>query len=154
MKRRYACEGPKLNVAFAVGANGKQLAEEFLNERSDEDKAKLYALFKRLADRGSIMNNEKFKKLEGRIWEFKSHQCRMFCGFVDQRTVLLTHGCIKKKDKADPAEISRAKRILDEDAERVLTAEHEAQKAVSRVSIVRREIKAPPKTRAAEEDGE
>lgn len=73
------------------------------------------ALFKRLGDTGRIDHREKFKKLDGELWEFKSHQIRMPCAFRHPRLVVVTHGFIKKTGRIPPAEIARAERILNED---------------------------------------
>jgi hypothetical protein len=118
MARRYACEGTKLNVVFAQAANDKYPAEEFLESLDRLDQARMYALFNQLANKGVIQNVQHFKKLQGSIWEFKRSQIRMFCGFGDDQTVVLTSGYFKKQNKIDPEEISRAIRILREDAER------------------------------------
>lgn len=55
--------GPKFTVVWAVNASGEMPARDFFLSQSDGDRAKLLALFKRLADFGLINDREKFKKL-------------------------------------------------------------------------------------------
>jgi phage-related protein len=77
------------------------------------DKAKLGALFQRMADSGRIHNVQKFKKVEGMVFEFKSFQIRIGC-FQERREWFLTHGFMKKQDKWPRRELERAQTIRDE----------------------------------------
>lgn len=103
------------SIHLAVQRDGTSLADDFIQGLSDSDRIKLLALLKRAADMGpmNIHDGEKFKKLEGTIFEFKVFQIRMPC-FYDGRKIILTHGFKKKKDKTPPAEIQRAARIQKE----------------------------------------
>lgn len=106
------------SVVWAIDASGKAPALEFFLRLPDKDAAKIEALFRLLAESGSIKNVEKFKKLgdgKGRaIWEFKSFQIRFLGGFVRGRRFLVAHGVRKKKDKHKPDDVHRAARILNE----------------------------------------
>jgi phage-related protein len=95
-------------VFVGVQVNGACIVEEFMNKLSVEDRGKLLALFKRFGDEGRISNREKFQKLQDDIWEFKSYQIRVLCFFGENKTMILTHGFIKKKDKTPKSEIARA----------------------------------------------
>jgi len=61
-----------------------------------------------------IVPSSYFKKLEGadEIWEcrivFGSNSYRIFCFFVENSVVVLTHGFMKKTQKTPRAEIERA----------------------------------------------
>lgn len=109
--------GTLLTVTCAVLPDRRSPAKEFLDGLDEGDLAKLTSLFQRMADEGKIWNREQFKKLEGPIFEFKSFKIRMPC-FRSGCQWVLTHGFWKKKDKIEPVEISRAKRIMKEDLER------------------------------------
>lgn len=103
-------------VVCAVCSNGSIPAEGFLRELKDNkkgspDRAKMFALFKRMADVGTIRNKQQFKRVEGKIYEFKRHQVRVGC-FQIGNSWVLTHGFIKKKDKWPRTEIDRAERIM------------------------------------------
>jgi hypothetical protein len=108
--------GRRKTIAFAVRADESCPGLDFYEELDRQDKAKLNALFRMLGDQGEIRNKEKFKKIEGtEFFEFKSFQIRMPCFFLPGNLVVITHGFRKKKDKAPPAEVERARLIKQED---------------------------------------
>jgi phage-related protein len=88
------------------------LVQEFIEGLDEANKKKVLALLKRSADNGPPKNTEKFKHLEDKICEFKSYQVRLLCFFEKDKVILLTHGFIKKKDKAPKEEIERAKSLM------------------------------------------
>ena len=117
MGRPIAYQGRMFTIAYAVDRSGRSPAQEFFDELSVQDQAKLMRLFALLADQGKITNPEKFGDLGEGFREFKSFQIRMPCRFLAGGIVVITHGFTKKKDKAPKSEIDRAKRIFEEDLE-------------------------------------
>lgn len=117
MARRLVYEGDRFRITFAVLADGSCPAGTFFDGLSISDKAKLMALFQLFANHGPIANDEKFGVLKDGLYEFKSFQIRMPFGYAknERGVVVVTHGFRKKKDKAPPQEIDRARRILRED---------------------------------------
>jgi hypothetical protein len=115
--RPVAANGTALSVLYAVGSDGASPAKEFVELQEIKDQRKLAVLFQRMADVGELRNREKFKKVEGDIWEFKSHQLRILC-FRDGPNWILTNGFLKKKDQIPPSELDRAQRIMSEDSRR------------------------------------
>lgn len=101
-------------MVWAADASGRMPARDFFLAQSDSDRAKLLALFKRLADFGVISNREKFKKLDGELWEFKSFQLRILGTFRPSGIFLLAHGVRKKKDEHSKSDLETARRILKE----------------------------------------
>lgn len=77
------------------------------------EQVSLAALFDRMAQTGKINNREKFKKVEGDIFEFKKFQIRIGC-FQVTRTWFLTHGFTKKQDHWPKSELKRANDIREE----------------------------------------
>ncbi len=75
----------------------------------------LYTLFERYAEHGrqqlSSSNFHEANKAEG-IWQFIKGRLRVYC-FIDSDggLVVLSHGSIKKTQKADPHEVARAVRL-------------------------------------------
>lgn len=114
MDDHVAIEGQKFRLIWAVDARGEMPARAFYLDQSEGDRAKLLALFKRLADFGVIANREKFKKVEDDLWEFKSFQLRILGAFRPNRIFLLAHGVRKKKDDLTRGDIDTARRILKE----------------------------------------
>jgi hypothetical protein len=107
------CRGRWGAVVFATAADGTCPAAEFFEQLSASDQTKLITLFKRFADFGKIINREKFKKIGDNLFEFKSFQIRVFC-FIERNELILTHGCIKKRDNLGKADTERAERIRSE----------------------------------------
>jgi len=114
--------GRIFKIAFARERSGNSPAEEFFDGLSTLEQAQLAQLFRILGDSnpGTPKNPEKFGVLDDGLYEFKSFQIRMPFAYAkgERGLVLITHGFKKKKDKAPPEEIARAKRILQEDADR------------------------------------
>ena len=107
MKRDPVHVGHKYTIRCLELADGSCPVGDFLDSLDKADKAKLSVLFTRLGDTGVISNREKFKKVEGSIFEFKSFKIRIFC-FFHGKEVLLADGIIKKTDKLRAADIERA----------------------------------------------
>jgi len=97
---------------YAITVEGKCPVQVFIDSLESADQKKVMALLQRAAEHGPPNNVEKFKKLEDNIWEFKSFQVRILCSLEGRKVIILTHGFIKKKDKAPPNEIVRAKELL------------------------------------------
>ena len=117
MTRRAAYQGTVFAIEFAKEKNGACPACEFFDGLSQLDKAKLMALFQIAGDQGRFYNPEKFGDLGGGLYEFKSFQIRMPFAYAknERGLIVVTHGFIKKKDKAPKEEIARAWRIYQED---------------------------------------
>ena len=89
----------------------------FFEEQSKqhaEDFEELLALLTFTANQGPPANDTKFKHLTGTegLFEFKtSGGLRVFCFWDEGSLIICTHGMVKKSNKADPAEIQRAKKM-------------------------------------------
>ena len=117
-REQLAASGKWGDVVWAADAAGKMPGREYFQELSDEDAAKIQALFERFAEHGRINNRQQFKKLENRqslaILEFKRGQHRFLGTFGPGTSFLIAHGLKKKQDKHKPADLDRAVRILKE----------------------------------------
>lgn len=88
-------------------------ALEFLREQSHRNSNqldRLTALLEYTARHGVRWIDTKFKRVEGTdgILEFKVFQLRLFCFWDGGDLIVCTSGCVKKKDRADPAVIETA----------------------------------------------
>jgi hypothetical protein len=118
MARTIAYAGRQFQIAYARERSGHSPGAEFFNGLSKDDKAKLMYLFRLMGDEGAIRNKEKLGTLGEGLFEFRSFQIRMPFGYAKERgVILITHGFVKKRDKAPKEEIARARRILQEDQE-------------------------------------
>jgi len=115
--RRLVHSGGVFRIAFARDREGSYPGEEFFDQLSIGDKAKLMNLFRILGDHGKHSNPEKFGDLEDGLYEFKSFQIRMPYAYAknEKGLVLISHGFFKKSPKAPKAEIERARMILNDD---------------------------------------
>lgn len=123
MTRNVAYAGKKFTIAFAREKNGTYPAEEFVDALPAADQAKLANAFTLAGDHGDFSNPEKFGDLKNGMYEFKIKQIRLPFSYSEKesRTIVVTHGFVKKKDKAPKEEIERAWRIFREDQDGRLT---------------------------------
>ena len=87
------------------------LAKQFFDSLDERDQAKLQTLFDMMASQGKIVNREKFKQINGALYEFKAGQLRMPCFFDSKNRIVITHGFRKKADDIPPSEIRRAEGV-------------------------------------------
>lgn len=79
--------------------------------REPEDLLRVSAILDLLAERGSLLNEQKFKHVSGsqQIFEIRTpHGLRLFCFFDEGQMIVCTNGVIKKKQKADIADVKTA----------------------------------------------
>jgi phage-related protein len=93
--------------------------KEFLNEIGKslpKELTKLIELLSRFSETGNLFNKEKFKHLEGTdgLYEFKTTKVRLFCFWDKGGLVICTHGYVKKSQKTERQQLSRAKRLKDQ----------------------------------------
>lgn len=117
-----AAEGSWGTVEWAVDSRGDLPARNVYLSLPDKYKARVDALFRRLAEFGPISNREKFRKLGEKagpkargLWEFKSFQIRFIGDFRPRGRFIVSHGLDnKKKDDLPKPDIEKAVRILEE----------------------------------------
>jgi hypothetical protein len=107
------------SVAYLFGDDGKSEVMEFMTEMSTQqpkDYKKTIALFSLAAQIGTIKNPEKFKQVDGAIWEFKGHQVRILWFRHPQSSKLLVCASAERKKRNDlsPGTIKRAHDRLTE----------------------------------------
>ncbi|MDT8302972.1 MAG: type II toxin-antitoxin system RelE/ParE family toxin [Sedimentisphaerales bacterium] len=107
-------KGPCAIVAYASRLNGSRPARDYIENLQQSDQAILTRSFRQLAFTGKIWNKERFRKLRGKIWEFKTHpKARVLC-FQLGKTWFLTHGFNKETGNTPPRQIVRAEEIMNE----------------------------------------
>jgi hypothetical protein len=107
---KIAVKGQWGEVVYASRLDGSRPAEEFYLALSVADQAKVNGLLKQMADHGKIVNREKFRQVEGSIFEFKSFQIRISC-YRDRSCWYLLHGFLKKKNRWPSSEVIRAENL-------------------------------------------
>lgn len=100
-------------VTFYKTVDGKCPVQDFLDSLPGKAAQKVAWVLNLLEDLDAVPSSY-FKKLAGtkEIWEcriqFASNAYRIFCFFVDNSVVVLTHGLIKKSQKTPKSEIEKA----------------------------------------------
>ena len=106
-------------VEWATKLNGSVPGKEFYENLSEQEKARVLALFSRLAEHRQIRNREQFKKVEGyELFEFKKFQTRFLGDFRPGRRFVVATGLNKKSNKLKRTEIEKAINVLGEHDER------------------------------------
>ena len=107
-------KGPCAIVCYARRSSGVRPAKDFIEDLGNLDQAKLAKSFHKIAHVGRINNKERFRKLHGKIYEFKVYpKIRILC-FQLGKTWLLTHGFYKETGNTPPRQIERAESIMKE----------------------------------------
>lgn len=104
----------KARTITAITRNGDCLVQDFIEALDVSNKKKILRQIKDTADNGPHPSRERFKVIESGMFELKRHQIRILGFFQPDNVMLLTHGCIKKKDDLEPQDIARAKALLGE----------------------------------------
>lgn len=129
--RSIAVAGEKLTVEWAIDSRERSPALEYFKTLGREDRQKMIGLFKRLAENGDISSREHFKNLGKRgegLWEFKRFQLRFLGDYRPGGRFVVAHGVLKKRDDLEPADIAKAKRILDEHDDREIRLSRKEKK--------------------------
>jgi hypothetical protein len=105
--------GEKFTISELV-RQGRSLFREFFDSLTKQQQAKVLRILERIADHGPPRNEEKFVHEEDGIYAIKDFKVRIYCFYDRESLILLTHGAIKKGNKAKPEDLRRAKRLRGE----------------------------------------
>jgi phage-related protein len=110
----HLVKGPCAIVAYARRRNGNRPAMDYIEKLQQSDRARLAKSFNKIASVGRIHNIERFRKLRGKIYEFKVYRkIRVLC-FQLGKTWFLTHGFDKESGNTPSRQIERAEAIMQE----------------------------------------
>lgn len=114
MKRKQILrEGKCLTIYGYVKETGRCEADEFLKNLEGEHQVRTYGLIDRIVNHGIPRNTEKYKHLEGKIYEIKPYPQRLLC-FQDGKDLIVTHCFTKKRQKTPRRQIEKAQRIYEQ----------------------------------------
>jgi len=120
-----ACsENEEINrISFATRSDGSQPARRGWHKLTRKAQEAFDKLFEQTCLHGPIKDGQKFKRLSGDVWEFKSnqHKRRITCYFSPDGVLYLLHVFKKKEDKTPKSEVNKAQTIM---------AEHKARRTV------------------------
>lgn len=107
----YTGARQQLVVVFAAADTTTSDACKAWDALDDSTKKKFFATMHSMDSVGihNFRNPERFKHVDDGIYEFKEFRVRLYC-FRDGNRLLITNiQPAKKKDRADPADLKRAK---------------------------------------------
>jgi hypothetical protein len=120
MTRKVILEGRRhvmRRVVWGRDKGGRYLGEEFLvNDCSQDQRAKFYAVFEMIEEQGVIRNPKLFRyplESRGNVGEFKTFKKRLFF-YREGNDLVITHGSTKKQNETDNEDIKRLHRIKKE----------------------------------------
>ena len=94
---------------YALVVNERCFVVEFLSDLDKQSEKQIFALFKHIGASGPPVNEEKFKHLEGKIYELKTRTgVRILSFFGKGQSLILTHGFSKPSQRKLKIEISKA----------------------------------------------
>ncbi len=110
-------QGRTCKVDWGCCLNGKKPAKSFMDGLTQAEQIKLSHILQKLLDEGKVWNEQKFKKLEGPIWELKSDMNRLLC-FKHGDCWVLTNGFKKDRQKTERKYIDLAVKVMTEHIQR------------------------------------
>lgn len=109
---------PSVTILYYTTTSGDNPVEDFLDSLQKSQKAKIFRIFQYIKEYGLTTAIQHIKKLAGTpLWEIRilgQDNIRVFYVTVQEESILLVHGFIKKSQKTPEKEISTAlNRIKD-----------------------------------------
>jgi hypothetical protein len=108
--------GNKVRVDFFLSPTGQCPARKFLNskELSKKHQARVLKIIEYFANHGKTFNTDLLAKLKGKqasgFYEFRDvhiSKTRFFFFYINSFYIVITHGCLKKRDDTDQTEIDK-----------------------------------------------
>jgi hypothetical protein len=112
--------GRKVRVDFFLSPTGQCPAKKFLNsnELSKKHQARVLKIIQYFANHGKTFNTDLLAKLKGKkaagFFEFRDvhfSKTRFFFFCISSSYIIITHGCLKKRDDTDQVEIDKMTEI-------------------------------------------
>jgi mRNA-degrading endonuclease RelE of RelBE toxin-antitoxin system len=106
---KIIAKGEKFTVC-EIEQNGTSTLKNFFKTLTKEQQAGIASAIRFIADNGPPQRKSRFNSEGDQIYAIKEDEVRIYC-FFDEGSILLTNGVIKKKQKADPVDLKRAKTL-------------------------------------------
>ena len=101
-------------IHFYEDHRGKSPVLDFIKELSPKDRAKVNNVFRLLEEFGTDLGMPHARRIEGRLWELRPGDNRLFyCLYIERKFVIL-HGFRKQSMKTPDKEIAIAIRRMRE----------------------------------------
>jgi len=102
--------GEKFTICEAF-TNGKSRLNDFLNDLNKNVYTRVINSIEYIGNYGPPKNTGRFNYEGDSIYAIKNGQVRIYCFFYKNQMIILTHGVIKKTQKANPKELKKARKI-------------------------------------------
>lgn len=104
-------------VEYYSSDNGRCPLQEMLDEMPSKHAAKALKFLQLLEEKGPNLPRPYADALRGKIRELVvdiQHHAYRFLHFYSGRTIVMTHGFLKKSQSTPPEEIDRAERLMND----------------------------------------
>lgn len=108
MKNFLAYKGKCFDIEWYFDENGKSQGLEFYLDQPVEEKRKILNLFRLIGDMGKILDIQKFRSEEDKIYAFKPKPDRYLCFFSENKKIIVTNAFVKKSQKLPKKEKDKA----------------------------------------------
>ena len=104
--------GSCFSIEWGQGSAKECQAREYYYALDEADRAKVLALFKRMADVGKIYDTSKFTQETKKLYAFKPHPHRFFSFFIKGKRIIIVRAYQKQSQKAPARELARAEALM------------------------------------------
>jgi len=101
-------------IHFYEDHRGKSPVLDFLNSLSPKDRAKANNVFRLLEEFGTRLGMPHARRIEGRLWELRPGDNRLFYCLYTERKFVILHSFRKQSMKTPEKEIATALRRIKE----------------------------------------
>lgn len=101
-------------ILFYEDRRGKSSVLDFINDLSAKNRAKVNMAFNLLAEFGTKLGMPHAKRIEGRLWELRPGDNRLFYFLHLENRFVVLHGFRKQSMKTPEKEIATALRRMNE----------------------------------------
>ena len=119
MKQYIAFKGNKYTIEWYYNENGNSQALDYFKDIDNQDKEKLFFLFKSLDSIGTIKNKEKFNYEGDSVYAFKPVPNRFLYFFFQGSKIVITNAFEKKQQKLPKNEKEKALKAKKDYEQRV-----------------------------------
>lgn len=103
------------DISYYENSSGKSPVEKFIDSLDAKMRAKVFGRMELLEEYGPRLGMPFSRHIDDGIFELRVVQSsdivRLFYFFVAERTIVLTHGFVKKTKKTPARELEKAKRL-------------------------------------------
>ena len=111
MMEKIIYKGAFFTIEWGFDPARRCQAQQYYTELEVKERARVLALFKRMADVGKIYDQTKFTHETPKLYVFKPQPHRFFCFFIKGKRIIIVSAYQKQGQKAPAREIERAEAL-------------------------------------------